>query len=123
MNLDIRDYLVAETVAWICALILAWIKERLRKELTANNLDSFDLLVAERSSGPCALIKEFTGWEKGEPFGKDFERELDVCLVLSWVGIFCVCKGLYFLDSQIEILVIDDSILHALHFYTLSLSG
>ena len=46
LNLDSRDRLAAETVAWIYALILAWNKERLRKEVTANNLDSFDLLVA-----------------------------------------------------------------------------
>ena len=76
LNLDSRDHLVAETFAWICALILASNKERLRKEVMGNNLDSFDLLVAERSFWPRPyLIIDWIG-EKGAmartPIGKSF---------------------------------------------------
>ena len=52
LNLHSRDHLVAETVAWIHALILAWIKGRFGKEVMANNLDSCDLLLTERSFWP-----------------------------------------------------------------------
>ena len=52
LNLDSHDHLVAETVTWIHALILAWIKQRFEKEVMANNLDSCDLLVAERLFEP-----------------------------------------------------------------------
>ena len=49
---------MAETVAWIHALIVAWIKERFEKEVMTTNLGSRDLLVAERflEPGPYLII-------------------------------------------------------------------
>ena len=58
LNLDSRDHLVAETVTWICALILAWIKGR---GVMTNNLDSFDLWVAERSFWPRPYLNNLLG--------------------------------------------------------------
>ena len=76
VNLDSRDHLVAETVAWIHALILAWIKGRFRKELMANNLDSCDLLLTERSFWPRPyLLIDWIGERGGmawTPIGKTF---------------------------------------------------
>ena len=78
LNLDSRDHLVAETVAWIHALILAWIKGRFGKEVMANNLDSCDLLLTERSFWPRPYllidwIGERGGWLE-RLLGKRFDK-------------------------------------------------
>ena len=68
MNLDSGDHLVAETVAWIHALILAWIKGRFWTKVMANNLHSCDPLVVKQSFWPRPYLIMHSVEERGKPW-------------------------------------------------------